>query len=767
MKTRKKIVLLVLALTLSLGIFAFASNAATSEQELKAKALWSLDLFKGYDSTGTNFGLGDTVKREQALTFLVRMLGEEPNAQKWSGEKPYTDIAAGDWSIPYVGYAKKSGYTNGVGDNKFGYSKISTKKEMVVFALRGLGYSDSIATPDFTWANAMTVAKEKGIITSTSEAGTFTRGNAVDIIFNSLAVNIKGKDYDLLSKLMNMGVVTQAQYDAAMKILENKSGSNLADGSYTMSCQGKYLRVNSGKLEIRDTKPAQVFTVIANGNYSYIKTSDGKYLTLTSTADGTQLSTSSTPYQWLIRQYSGSKYTIRPVAKTSLIVNANSQATSNGTKMIVWPHSDSPSNAQITITAATKTSSSATFKLYNKTGKTISEIYIADSDLATNYSKEYLSSYNKTSLSNNSYFNITLSFYSDTAYDVYVRFTDGTEYEAQRLSFAKATTSGGSININSSNITLYSGSTSIASAALTKKSTDYTAQTTQLKTRYNTSVTKYNKLLEECKKYKLNDDAEFVKEINTITDAINSLGKTLGSVTTLTSSQISECTRALDQLDSFINNIDTLLKKETAVSEKIITIYNFTGTPWTGLYSTSVLHDSWGSNLLSGTVTNSASVKINFSYSGADSKFDLKTTYSGGELIFQNIDIAGLANNSSFYLYMENNKPVVSTTKPTFTREISVTIINNTNKTFSEMYSTESTNSDFGTDNLLSGNVSSSVVIIFPVSNQQSIYDIRFVDSANEYYDIYKVDFSNVKSKATIELRMENGKIVWEMKSLD
>lgn len=51
----------------------------------------------------------------------------------------------------------------------------------------------------------------------------------MDIIFGSMAANVKGQNYDLLSKLMNQGVVTQAQYDKAMEIFKNNSGSDLAD----------------------------------------------------------------------------------------------------------------------------------------------------------------------------------------------------------------------------------------------------------------------------------------------------------------------------------------------------------------------------------------------------------------------------------------------------------------------------------------------------------------------------------------------------------
>lgn len=762
MKMMKQLLAIILALTLSLGMLTLSASAAGTEaQELEAKALWTLGLFKGYDTTGTNFGLSDSVKREQALTFLIRMLGEETSAQKWSGNHPFTDIPSGDWSVPYTGYAKKSGYTKGIGENKFGFSSTSKQREMVVFALRGLGYSDSGTSPDFTWDTAMAFAKGKGIVSSATEKSSFTRGDAVDIIFNALGVNVKGQSYDLLSKLMSMGVVTQAQYDAAMKIVENKPTSDLAAGSYTMTCQGKYLRVNSSKLEIRDTTPAQVFKVIAKDGYSYIQTEDGKYLTITSTKDGTQLTTSSTPYLWLIKKYSGSKYTIRPAAKTSLIVNACEQASANGTKMIVWTHPNSPANTLITITTATEKAVTASFNMYNKTGKTISELYIVDSS-ASKYGSEFLSSNKYDSFTNGKYISTEFTFYKDTSFDFFIRYSDGTEAEAKNLSFAKATSKGGTINIGSGSISLVSGSTTIATAGLITKGADLTAQTTQLKTRFNASVTKYNALLAECKKQGLDSDADFVKLINSVTTSINDIGKLLEGSTTLTAAQIKDCQTALDELDTFISQLDALLKAETAVTEKTITIYNYTGTTWTGLYSSSVLVDTWGSNLSAGTVTDKSSLKVIFSVTAAESKFDLKATYSGGEYIFAGLDLANVANNSTFFLYMNGTTPVISTTKPNLSREVSVTFVNNTNKVFTGLYSTLSTEQTYGTTNLLDGVNSDTIVIVFPVSDTGYLYDLKLEVTKDDYYEISKLDFSKAGTTATIELSMEGTSVVWK-----
>ena len=48
MKSIKRILSLVLALTLCLGLFVLPANAATADQNTKAKALWTLGLSKGF-----------------------------------------------------------------------------------------------------------------------------------------------------------------------------------------------------------------------------------------------------------------------------------------------------------------------------------------------------------------------------------------------------------------------------------------------------------------------------------------------------------------------------------------------------------------------------------------------------------------------------------------------------------------------------------------------------------------------------------------------
>ena len=57
------------------------------------------------------FSLGRALTRNEAVTMLVRLLGQEDEALSGNYAMPFTDVA--DWAKPYVAYA----YSTGRGDD--------------------------------------------------------------------------------------------------------------------------------------------------------------------------------------------------------------------------------------------------------------------------------------------------------------------------------------------------------------------------------------------------------------------------------------------------------------------------------------------------------------------------------------------------------------------------------------------------------------------------------------------------------------------------
>ena len=217
---KKRLLSTLLCLCMVFALLPAAALAATSHTPYQeARSLYARGLFNGYDNTGSNFGLEDPLTREQALILLIRLLGEESAAKAWTGAAPFTDVPEDSFARPYIGYAKEKGYTSGIGGGAFGLGQRADQKNMVVFALRGLGYSDGGEAPDFTYAGCLDKAVELEILESNQEVADFNRGDAVQILFNAMSTPLADHTNTLSGKLEAAGIVTREQTQKALEIL--------------------------------------------------------------------------------------------------------------------------------------------------------------------------------------------------------------------------------------------------------------------------------------------------------------------------------------------------------------------------------------------------------------------------------------------------------------------------------------------------------------------------------------------------------------------
>lgn len=168
----RKILSLVLALVLAISGFPVVmADAATSGAQLQEWKVVQGDL-----------RATDALTREMALTYYIRLLGEEAAALAYAEPTTFTDVPATHWAAKYISYAEAKGYTNGIGGGKFGLAMNATTQQMVMFMLRGLGYKD------IAYADAFTKATEMKLITDTTlAAGTaLNRGNGFEILISVL-----------------------------------------------------------------------------------------------------------------------------------------------------------------------------------------------------------------------------------------------------------------------------------------------------------------------------------------------------------------------------------------------------------------------------------------------------------------------------------------------------------------------------------------------------------------------------------------------------
>ena len=202
------------------GASTFHLSTATDYNAMAA-ALKALHLFQGsYTGYGQGFDLEAAPTRLQALIMFIRVLGEESEALAWNGICPFNDVQPGTNGAKYVGYAYEKGYTNGYSATEFRPSSPVNARQYTEFVLRALGYS-SAANTDLS--DALARAQSAGLLTEEEAAmlqrDPFLRAELVYISYYALEVPVPGTGWTLAQRLMDKGVFTQLERDAAPGVL--------------------------------------------------------------------------------------------------------------------------------------------------------------------------------------------------------------------------------------------------------------------------------------------------------------------------------------------------------------------------------------------------------------------------------------------------------------------------------------------------------------------------------------------------------------------
>lgn len=225
MKRFNQLLIIILSLTLVLGSISFA--AATTQQD-QAEVLNAIKMLKGNED---GYNLSGKLRRSEAATFVVRMLGEE---SKVLGNKSaytvsaFSDVKSSDWFSPYVGYCYKNGIILGFPDGTFKPNDYISEKS---FAQLVLGIMDYKSGTDFTWDTVKRFMYDKELVTdvvytvSTDDNINYTRGEAVTLLYNSLTKNRKNSDKTVCDQLIDKKVITEstAKKHDLIKVDEDKT----------------------------------------------------------------------------------------------------------------------------------------------------------------------------------------------------------------------------------------------------------------------------------------------------------------------------------------------------------------------------------------------------------------------------------------------------------------------------------------------------------------------------------------------------------------
>lgn len=206
-----------------MGYYALSAAADTPDYNAMAEALKSLSLLRGSGTGyGSGFDLENAPTRGAALIMFIRLLGEEEQALAYTGDCPFTDVAKGSTTYPYVAYAYEKGYTNGYSPTTFRPKDKTNARQYTEFILRAMGYSSHENTElDGTLANAV----QRGVITAAEKAalerGSFLRADLTYLSYYALQAALPGSSDTLADQLMAQGVFSPRDYQAALAAVDS------------------------------------------------------------------------------------------------------------------------------------------------------------------------------------------------------------------------------------------------------------------------------------------------------------------------------------------------------------------------------------------------------------------------------------------------------------------------------------------------------------------------------------------------------------------
>lgn len=230
MKRGRSILLFGLVFSLlitSMATSSFALSGTASQQE-KVKLLDDLRIFTG--SNG-DYRLNDKLSRSEAAALAVRILGKDLHVLLNSAtyrNTTYPDVDPAKWYAPYVGYCTAEGILSGDTTGNYKPEEFITEKSFLKIVLGVLGYA---MNSDFTWDGVFKKAFEIGLVKDLSYIAkvednvNFTRGNAVNILYNALTIKGKVTGKELFYNLIDAGTLTVNDAKEFGLIEEGKEGT--------------------------------------------------------------------------------------------------------------------------------------------------------------------------------------------------------------------------------------------------------------------------------------------------------------------------------------------------------------------------------------------------------------------------------------------------------------------------------------------------------------------------------------------------------------
>ncbi len=208
---KRKILAMILTiciLTVSVSMTFAAETGTVTDVTTKAQTLNKLGMLAG-DGKG-NFSLDSNLKRSEAATFIVKLMGKTKEVADKNSQyinTGFDDVKTTDWFAAYVGFCREKDIISGIGSNKFGPNSNVTEKAFLTMTMKALGYTSD----DFSWNSVYQKAYDIGLVTGNDYNGktqdnvNYTRAEVVNVMYAALTLKVEDTDNTLLKQLVNEG----------------------------------------------------------------------------------------------------------------------------------------------------------------------------------------------------------------------------------------------------------------------------------------------------------------------------------------------------------------------------------------------------------------------------------------------------------------------------------------------------------------------------------------------------------------------------------
>jgi hypothetical protein len=212
----KKLIGIILSVSIILsGIITVNAATSVSTTQEKAAALNQLGMLSG-DGKG-NYNLSGALKRSEAVTFIVAIMGKKDEVTRNSSSYKFTkfpDVKDTAWYAPYVGYCVENKILGGNPDGTFKPNDNISEKAFLSMLMNAMGYqsgTDFMYSEVYKYAYSIGLLRDSSYETKTGDNTNYVRGDVVDILYQSMTIFKKGTTTTVIQSLVREGIIQKGK----------------------------------------------------------------------------------------------------------------------------------------------------------------------------------------------------------------------------------------------------------------------------------------------------------------------------------------------------------------------------------------------------------------------------------------------------------------------------------------------------------------------------------------------------------------------------